>query len=182
MNREEALSLLKQNVTQLNLLKHCYAVEAIMKGAARHLNEDENMWSLTGLLHDIDFEKIVDPKEHAIIAEGILKGKVDDVMIRAIKSHNFEHTNVTPIEKMELALIAADSISGLIVACALVMPSKKLADVRTESISKRFKAKDFARNCSRENMLYCEKIGIDRDKFFEIALSALQGISNELGL
>jgi predicted hydrolase (HD superfamily) len=74
------------------------------------------------------------------------------------------------------------AISGLIIAAALIMPSKKLADVRVESISNKFKQKDFARNCNREHILYCEKIDIPKEKFFEISLTALQKISNELGL
>jgi predicted hydrolase (HD superfamily) len=83
---------------------------------------------------------------------------------------------------MELGLIAADAISGLLIAAALMMPSKKLADVKVETISKKFKQKDFARNCNRDLILFCEQIGIPREKFFELSLRALQKVSNELGL
>lgn len=79
-------------------------------------------------------------------------------------------------------MIAADAVSGLIIACALVIPSKKLADVKAESVAKKFKQKDFARNCGRERILFCEQIGIPREKFFEISLKALKGISKDLGL
>jgi len=183
MNREEAISLVKENVTKENLLKHILAVEAIMRGMAKHLNEDVELWGLVGLLHDIDYDKTEnDPKNHAIVAAEMLKDKVDEKIIHAIKSHNFENTGVTPETKMEKALIAADAISGLIVATALIIPSKKLKDVKVKSIKKKFKQKDFARNCSRERMLVCEHIGISKEKFFEIALEAMQGISEELGL
>lgn len=183
MNREQAIGLIKENVTKTNLFKHMLAVEAIMKGIAEYLGEDKEKWGLIGLLHDIDFEKIEnDPKKHGILAEEILKDKVDEEIIRAIKSHNFENTNVQPESKMEKALIAADAISGLIIAAALIIPSKKLADVKPESIGKRFKEKDFARNCNRNLILYCEQIEIPREKFFEISLKALQSISDELGL
>ena len=183
MNREEALSLVKENVTKVNLVKHMLAVEAIMKETAKHLNEDQEKWALTGLLHDVDFGKTEnDPDKHALLAEEILKDKVDEEIIRAIKSHNFEHTNVQPESNMEKTLIAADAISGLVIAAALIVPTKKLADVKVKSIKKKFKQKDFARNCNRENILYCEKIGIPREKFFEISLTALQSISDELGL
>ena len=182
MKREEALNLVKEHVKQENLLKHMYAVEAIMVETAKYLNEDKEKWRLLGLLHDIDFEKAPEPEKHCTLAPEILKEEFEEDFIRAVKSHNFENLNIQPETKMELALIAADSVSGLVIACALVMPSKKLADVKVESISKKFKQKDFARNCSRERILYCEQIGIPKEKFFEISLKALQNISNELGL
>ena len=187
INREEALTLIKQNVTKVNLIKHMFAVEAIMKGCAQFLKEngedvEVERWNLLGLIHDIDFEKAQDPEKHCTVAPEILRGKVDEEMIKAIKSHNFENLDVQPESKMEYCLIAADSISGLIIATALILPSKKLRDVKVESISKRFKEKDFARNCSRERMLYCEKAGINREKFFEISLRSLQEISDSLGL
>ncbi|MEM5872410.1 MAG: HDIG domain-containing protein [Candidatus Aenigmatarchaeota archaeon] len=182
MNRESALNLLKQHVTKENLLKHMYAVEAIMEETAKYLNENPEKWKLVGLLHDIDFEKCPEPEKHCTLAPDILKDVLDEEMIKAIKTHNFDNLDLKPETKMELALIAADAISGLIIACALVTPSKKLADVSVESIKKKFKQKDFARNCSRENILFCEQIGIPKEKFFEISLRALQKISNELGL
>jgi putative nucleotidyltransferase with HDIG domain len=183
MNREEALSLLKENVKTENLVKHCLAVEAIMKKTAEYLQEDSEKWSLVGLLHDIDFEKTKDnPKEHAVIGADMLSGKIDEELVKAIKSHNFEHTGAMPEEKIDYALIASDAVSGLVIACALVMPSKKLNDVKIDTIQEKFKSKDFARNCNREKILYCEKIGLEKDKFFEIALDALQAIADDLGL
>jgi len=183
MEREEAIKLVRENIKKDNLFKHMLAVEAIMKGSAEYLGEDKEKWELTGLLHDIDFEKTEnDPDQHALVAEEILKDKVDEEIIRAIKSHNFEHTNVSPETKMENILIAADAISGLVIAAALIVPSKKLADIKVKSIKKKFKQKDFARKCNREHILLCEKTGIPKEKFFEIALKALQDISDELGL
>ena len=183
MDRDGALKLVKEHVSKETLLKHMYAVEAIMKETAEFLNEDKEKWRLIGLIHDIDFEKTEnDPKRHTLVAEEILEDYVDDEMIRTIKAHNFENVGVQPEAKAEKALIAADAVSGLIIACALVIPSKKLADVKVDSIAKKFKQKDFARNCGRERILFCEQIGIPREKFFEISLKALQSISNELGL
>jgi len=183
MNREEALKLIKENVTKINLLKHMFAVEAIMRETAKYLGEDEEKWDFIGLIHDIDFEKTENnPEKHTIIAGEILKGKVNEEIIKSIKTHNFENTKVLPENKMEKALIAADSVSGLIIACALVMPSKKLADVKLDTVKSKFKQKDFARNCNREGILYCEQIGVQKEKFFGISLKALQNISSELGL
>ncbi len=183
MNHDEAVALVKENIKKDVLFKHIIAVEAIMKGLAEHLGKDIGKWGLVGLLHDLDFEKCSeDYKDHGLIAADLLQGKVDEEIIHAIKSHNFANTGVQPESDMDKALIAADAVSGLIVAAALMQPSKKLADVTAESIAKKFKKKDFARNCNRENMLYCEQIGIDKNKFFEISLRALQGIADELGL
>ena len=111
-----------------------------------------------------------------------MKGKVEPDMIKAIKTHNFEHTGVKPENKMEIALIAADAVSGLLVACALVMPSKKLADVKVESVSKKFKDKDFARGADRERMLYCEQLRLSKERFFEIALNGLKEYASQIGL
>lgn len=183
MNREEALKLVKEHVSKENLLKHMYAVEAIMKETAEFLGEDQEKWKLIGLVHDIDFEKTEnDPKMHTIVSEEILEDYVDEEMIKTIKAHNFENLGIQPEAVAEKALIAADAVSGLIIACALVIPSKKLADVKAESVAKKFKQKDFARNCGRERILFCEQIGIPREKFFEISLKALKGISKDLGL
>lgn len=185
--REEALGIVRKHVTRQNLVKHILAVEAIMRGLAKEIGEDEELWDMAGLLHDVDFDETMnDPARHGTRSVEILKeeadGKVPDEILRAILSHNHEYTHAEPQTKMENALIAADAVSGLIVAIALILPSKKLADVKPESVAKRFKEKDFARNCNRENMLYCEKVGLQKEKFFEAALRALQGISGELGL
>ena len=182
-SRNEALKIVRENVANERIVLHMIAVSAIMKALARHFGEDEKTWELVGLLHDIDYEKTKnDPARHGLEAEEILKGKISEEILRAIKSHNFENTGVNPESRMEKALIAADAVSGLIIASALVMPHKKLEEVRVETLEKKFKQKDFARNVSRERILFCEQIGLPKDKFFEIALNALKEISGELGL
>ncbi len=159
------------------------AVEAIMCGLAKHFGENVEKWSLVGLLHDIDYEKTeANPEKHSLLAEEILKGLVPEEIIRAIKAHNFRYTGVLSETRMEKALIASDAISGLLVACALVMPSKKLADVKVESVAKKFKDKDFARGAERERILMCEEIGIPRETFFAIALNSLKEVASEIGL
>ncbi len=183
LTREEALSLVKENVKKRNVVFHMIAVEAVMKGLAMYLGEDEDLWGLTGLLHDVDYEKIGDTWErHGVLAGEILKELVSEEVLRAIKAHNFERTGVLPESRMEKALICCDAISGLLVACALVMPSKKLADVKVKTVEKKFKAKDFARGADRERILFCEKIRVPREKFFEIALEGLKKYTAEIGL
>lgn len=182
MCRDEALELVKQNVKRENLVKHMLAVEAIMTKCAEFVGEDKGTWGLLGLLHDIDFDVINDFKEHGFVGSEILKEKVDEKISRAIRAHNFENTGVTPESKMENCLIASDSVSGLVIAAALVTPSRKLKDVALKSVSKKFKQKDFARNCDRDRIMFCEKVGIEREKFFEISLNALKEIAENIGL
>ena len=183
LDRDGALRLLEENVRDRKIILHMIAVGAIMKELARYFGEDEEVWELVGLLHDIDYERTKDdPSRHGLVAEEILRSLVSEDILRAIKAHNFENTGIEPKTRMEKALIASDAISGLIIACALVMPSKKLEEVKVKTIKKKFKQKDFARSVSRERILFCEQIGIPREKFFELALNALKGVSDELGL
>ena len=183
LSRADALRLLEENVRDKKIILHMIAVGAIMKEVARYFGEDEELWELVGLLHDIDYERTKnDPSKHGLVAEELLGSLVSEEVLRAIKSHNYENTGVEPKTRMEKALIASDAVSGLIIACALVMPSKKLEEVKVETVKKKFKQKDFARRVSRERILFCEEIGIPREKFFELALNALKEISGELGL
>ncbi|MGB9676460.1 MAG: HDIG domain-containing metalloprotein [Candidatus Bathyarchaeales archaeon] len=183
LTRDEALNFVKKHVTKRNVVYHMLAVEAIMRSVAKHFGENEEVWGLVGLLHDVDYEKTeANPERHSLLAAEILKDHVPEEVVRAVKAHNFRHTGVMPETRMEKALIASDAISGLLVACALVMPSKKLADVKVESVAKKFKDKDFARGAERERILVCEEIGIPREKFFEIALNGLKSVASEIGL
>ncbi|MGQ9640560.1 MAG: HD domain-containing protein [Candidatus Bathycorpusculaceae bacterium] len=183
LTRDEALKLVKENISKRNVIYHMLAVEAIMRALAKHFGEDEQLWGLLGLLHDIDYEKTeATPEKHSLLTEEILKDKVSSELVKAIKTHNFKYTGVMPQTHMEKALIAADAISGLLVACALVMPSKKFADVKVETVSKKFKDKDFARGAERERILLCEEIGLPREQFFEVALNGLKNIASQIGL
>jgi putative nucleotidyltransferase with HDIG domain len=159
------------------------AVEAIMRSVARHFGEDKENWGLVGLLHDIDYEKTeATPEKHSLLAEEMLRGLLPDELVRAIKTHNSKYTGIMPEKRMEKALVASDAISGLLVACALVMPSKKLADVKVESVAKKFKDKDFARGAERDRIVVCEEIGIPKEEFFEIALNGLKESASQIGL
>ncbi len=183
LKREEAINLVRQHVSKRNIVYHMLAVEAIMRNLARHFGEDEEKWGLVGLIHDIDYEKTeTTPEKHSLVAEQLLKDVLPEEMLRVIKAHNSKHTGVKPESRIEKALIASDAISGLLVACALVMPSKKLAEVKVETVTKKFKDKDFARGADRERILLCEEIGLQREQFFELALNGLKEIAKEIGL
>ncbi|MEN2984733.1 MAG: HDIG domain-containing metalloprotein [Dictyoglomaceae bacterium] len=183
MTREEALSLVKKYIKSTNLIKHMLATEAIMKALANHLKEDEELWGLTGLLHDIDYELTEkEPEKHSLLSEEILKSyDLPMEMIEAIRAHNEIHgyPRNTLLAK---ALYAVDPLTGLIVASALVHPEKKLEPLNTEFILKKFKEKSFARGANREQIKSCEELGLNLEEFISIGLSAMKGISRELEL
>jgi putative nucleotidyltransferase with HDIG domain len=182
MNRDEALTLVREKVKDEDLVKHLLATEAIMKGLARRLGQDEEKWGLTGLLHDIDYEVTKDdPEKHAIIGAEWLKEKgLDEEIVHAVKAH--AHSEIPRESLLDKALYATDPLSGLITAVAYVMPSRTLAEVKVSSIKKKFKDKSFARGASREQIRTCEELGITLEEFFEIALKAMQEIAPSLGL
>lgn len=183
MSREEAIKLVRENVSNEKIVLHMIAVSAIMKALARKLGKDEKLWELVGLLHDVDYEKTRrDPERHGLEAESILGDKASSEVIRAIKAHNFENTGIAPENDLEKALIAADAVSGLIIASALVMPNRRLEEIRVETLERKFRQKDFARNVSRERIRFCEQLGMRLRDFFEISLNALKEISSDLGL
>lgn len=180
MSMEEALKLL-ENLSD-KMKRHCMAVEAIMKELAVYFGENESLWGLVGLLHDIDYEETKNnPEHHGLVAIERLKDFLPEEAIHAIKAHN-SLSKTEPESKLDYALITSDAVSGLIVACALILPSKKLKDVTVDFINKKFKQKDFARRVSRERILACEKIGLSKEKLFKLALKGLNKISDKLGL
>lgn len=182
MKRDEALLLVRQHVKKENNLKHMIAVGAVMKAVARRLGEDQDRWELIGLLHDIDFEKCRGLEDHTLLAGEILKGVVEEDMIQAIKAHNHENTGVALDSAVKRSLVASDAVSGLVVATALVMPSRRLADVRPESLSKKYKTKEFARGADRARIAVCETIGLGIEEFLALALEGMKEASAELGL
>jgi putative nucleotidyltransferase with HDIG domain len=181
MNREEALNLVKSKVKSKNLIKHMLAVEAIMRRLAEHFNEEVELWSLAGLLHDLDYDSTVnDFARHGILTTEWLKEyNLDEKILYAIKAHP---KHVPPISKLDWALFATDPLSGLIVAAALMHPTKKLKDVTPEFVLNRFKEKRFAAGANREDIKACEKIGLSLEKFVELALEGMQRIDMDLGL
>ncbi len=180
---EKAEEMVRERVDTENLRKHMYAVSAIMRKLAERLGEDPKLWEVVGLLHDIDYEETKDkPEEHAKRSAEILGHRLPEEALKAIRAHNFEYLNVGPESDFDNALIAADAISGLIVATALVMPNSRLDEARVESVLKKFSDSSFAKNIDRDRILYCEKLGLSKEEFAEISLRALQRIHDRLGL
>ncbi len=184
MTREKALELLKANIQNQNLIKHCLAVEAIMRALACYFNEDKEKWGLAGLLHDIDYEKTKNnPTEHSLIGAKMLEDLgVDKEICQAVKVHNEVH-GILPKTLMEKALFVSDPLSGLIVAATLVLPSKKIKDLTVENVLNRFKEKSFARGVNREIIKKCKDyLNLSLKDFIKISLKAMQEIADQLGL
>ncbi|MGQ9759894.1 MAG: HD domain-containing protein [Candidatus Methanomethylicaceae archaeon] len=182
ISREEALYLIRRYISKENNLKHMIAVSSIMKELALKFGENPIEWELVGLLHDIDFERCNGLLDHTLIAREILQGKIDEHLIEAIMAHNFENTKVQLDNRMKKALIASDALSGLIVATALVMPSKRIAEIRKETLLKKFKSKHFAEGANRERIAFCSQIGLTLEEFIEIGLEGMKKVAPELGL
>jgi len=183
ISRKEAFELLTKYVRDDKLIKHSLAVEAILKAMAKMLHEDEELWGLTGLLHDLDYEYTKEePAKHATVSSQILDGIIPEEAIKAIKAHNYQYTDHIPTTALDRALIAADAVSGLIIATALIMPSMKLSEVKPETLMNKFKDSSFAKKISRKRIELCEDTGFELDMFFDVSLKALQNISDDLGL
>jgi putative nucleotidyltransferase with HDIG domain len=184
MNREEALNLIKKYIKNENLIKHSIASGAVMKHLALKLNEDKEKWEITGILHDIDVELTEgDIKTHTHKAVEILKeNSIDEDIIEAVKMHNPLAWDRLSDKPYHIALRAGETITGLIIATALVYPDKKLSSVKQESVLKRFKDKRFAAGADRNIIMECEKLSIPLKDFIEISLNAMKEVSTELGL
>ena len=180
MTRDEALKLMQERVTNINLRKHILAVEAVMKHLARELKADEEKWGLVGLLHDLDYEETKNtPDRHTLVTAEWLQDKVTQEIVDGIKSHADKKERVS---MMEHAIYCADPTTGFLVACALIHKEKKLAPIDVEFAKNRMKEKRFAAGANREAMNSCAKLGLDLDKFLQISLDAMKSISGELGL
>lgn len=185
MERTEAYALLTEKLRADNLVKHSLATEAIMRALARHFEEDEELWGMTGLLHDLDLEIVGDDMStHGQVTADLLgKTCFPQEGVQAIRMHNTEGLELGErTSRFEHSLAAAETITGLIVATALVLPGKSLADVKAKSIRKRMKETAFARGARREVIMECEEAGVPLDEFIDLSLTAMQGIAEELGL
>ena len=184
ITRDEALQLMKAYLKTDTLQKHSLATEIIMRKIAQRKGEHEDLWGIAGLLHDLDFEETKDDMpQHTLKTEAILEEKgVSKEIIEAIKGHNAENLGYQREKLIDHALTCAECITGMVIATALVYPDKKLASVKPQSILKRMKQKEFARNVNREYIRECEKIGIPLEDFTELSLNAMREISDELGL
>ncbi len=181
--REQAWELLTTYTQNPSLIKHALAVEAAMRAYARQFGEDEELWGVTGLIHDFDYEQHPTAEEHPLAGCAILEeqGWPEEV-IAAIKGHA-TYLNVPRESLMAKKLFAVDELTGLVTACALVRPSKSLDDLKAKSVKGKWNDKAFARGVNREDIeLGMQELGVDRTEHITAVIEALKTIAAELEL
>lgn len=179
MKRDDALQILKKYIQSESLFKHSLAVEAGMIGYAKKMQEDIEKWSISGLVHDIDFEKY--PEDHPFKGQEILKeeGFGEDI-IHAVMGHA-DYTNTNRESNMDKALYAVDELASFIVACVLVRPSRSFDDLEVKSVIKKFKDKAFARAVDRDSMKKAtEEFGLELQQHVENMIGFLKEREIEL--
>jgi putative nucleotidyltransferase with HDIG domain len=174
---------MRARLGNVNLQKHTLAVEAIMRRLAAHFGQDQDVWGLAGLLHDIDYEETKgDPDRHSLVgAAELAAAGLDEQVVDAVRCHNSRH-GLARETLMSRALHAADPLSGLIVAGALVSPTKRLAAIDAAFVVNRFGEKSFARGADRDAIRCCSELGLSLEEFIALGVEAMQGIARDLGL
>jgi putative nucleotidyltransferase with HDIG domain len=181
--RDEAYVLLCEYTQSESLIKHALAVEAVMRAFARRYGEDEEMWGIAGLLHDFDYERYPTPPDHPLRGAEVLRERgYPEEIIRAILGHA-DYTGVPRETLLAKVLYAVDELTGFIIACALVRPSRSLDDLPVASVKKKLKDKAFARGVDRAVVARgAEELGVDLDDLIAFIISALRPLGEQLGL
>lgn len=182
MNRADAYAIVEQYVSNENLIRHMLAVEAAMRFYAEKYQEDQELWGITGLLHDFDWEIHPNLEEHPQAGAPLLRENgVPEEVVQAILSHA-DHTGVPRQTLMEKGLYACDEITGLITAVALVRPSRSLDDLKVKSVKKKWKDRAFAAGANREEIAHAaEEFDVELWEHVSNVITAMQRIGPELG-
>ena len=187
-SRADALALMHEYTLSDALRKHMYAVEAAMRASARQHGEDEELWGIVGLLHDFDYERYPNEArsptaEHPSEGVRILEGRgYPETVRRAILGHA-SYTGVPRDTLMARCLYGVDELCGFLVACALVRPSRSLADLEVGSVKKKLKDKAFARGVNRDEVRQgAEELGVALDEHIGFVIGALRPVERDLGL
>lgn len=183
MNRDEALEELKLRVSNKDVLQHSIAVEAVMREFARYYNADADIWGLSGLLHDIDYERTANnPSLHGIVGADILENlDIDGAVVYSVRAHN-DNNDIPRNRKMDKVLFLADFFTDLIIKCTLLLPTKKISEVTVGFLQKEMDDKDFSVIANRDKIGYLNELGLTLEEFIAISLRALQGVSQEFAL
>lgn len=176
ITRDAALELLNAQHPDPHMVRHALASEAVMRHLAARFGEDAEVWGLTGLLHDVDFPHTKDqPERHGLMAMDLLQGHLPREAVQAIAAHNSECTGVEPASRFDLALRAAETVTGLVSAAALMRPTG-MEGMEAKSLKKKMKDKAFAANVNRERIKECEKIDLTLDDFFTLSIRAMSAL------
>jgi putative nucleotidyltransferase with HDIG domain len=181
MDRDSALALVREKAEKETTVRHLISVEGVMRALGRHFGEDEETWALTGLFHDLDQDQTHDDTErHArVAAEWLKEAGVDDKIINGVLAHAYEEYRT---DRMSQAVVQADAVAGLLVACALVRPEKAVG-MKVSSVKKKLKEKAFAPGVNREEIRQAEeKLEMPLDDFLRVSIEGLQSVAKEIEL
>ena len=183
LTRADAWALLTEYTQNENLRKHALAVEAAVRGYARQFGEDEEAWGVTALLHDFDYDRYPDLKDHPFRGAEVLRERgCPEWLVHAVLSHA-DHTGVARETRLEHTLFACDELAGFVTAAALVRPSKSLMDLEAKSVVKRMKEKAFARAVNRDDLRRgAEEIGLPLDEHVANVIAFMREKADDLGL
>ncbi len=186
--RDDAWKLLCEHTQSENLRKHALAVEACVRAYARKLSANDELWGITALLHDFDYERWPNAehhpdREHPAEGSKILRERgYPEEMIRAILSHA-DYSGVPRQSALEHVLFACDELAGFLTACSLVRPSKSILDLEVDSVKKRMKDKAFARGVNRDDVRKgAEELGLSLEEHIAFCIAAMRGVADSLGL
>ncbi|MBV9259463.1 MAG: HDIG domain-containing protein [Ktedonobacteraceae bacterium] len=183
--REDAYRLMTEHVKNENLQKHMLSVEAAMRFYARKYGEDEELWAMTGLLHDCDYEEYPDLHDHTqVAARWLQEGGYDERIIYAILAHNDLNQETHPRNNLlSRGLFACDEVTGMITATALVRPNKSILGLEVSSVRKKMKSKGFAASVNRDDLVKgAAELGVDLDEHIAFVIEAMSSVADELGL
>ncbi len=181
--RDDAYKLMTDHVKNENLQKHMLSVEVTMRFYASKYAEDEELWAITGLLHDVDYEEYPDLREHTqVAAQWLRDGGYDERIIYAILAHNdINHATHPRNDLLSKGLYACDEITGMITATALVRPNRSIDGLEVSSVRKKMKAKGFAAGVNREDLVRgAEELGVPLDEHIAFVIQAMTSIWDEL--
>lgn len=182
ISREQAWELLLAQGQEQHMIHHALETEAVMRTLARKLGEDEELWGIAGLLHDLDYHETKEiPEQHAVRSASMLAAQLPETALQAIRAHNGERNGVMPSTRFDHALRCAETVTGLVSAAALVRPTK-LDGLGAKSLKKKMKDKAFAAAVSRENIRECEKLGLGLDEFLNDAVASITPLAEQVGL
>ncbi|GFK95290.1 hypothetical protein NNJEOMEG_03149 [Fundidesulfovibrio magnetotacticus] len=176
MTRNDALELLESRKPEPHMLLHALQTEAVLRAMALRLEQDAELWGITGLLHDLDFPTTKDaPERHGLDAAAQLDGRLDPAAVAAIAAHNAEMNGRQPAATLDYALRCGETVTGIVHAAALMRPTG-YDGLEPKSVKKKMKDKAFARNVRREIILECDKAGLPLDDFLALAIDAMRSV------
>ena len=183
INRDEAFVLIKKYLRDEENINYSLAIEAVLREIAKRLEQDEDLWGLTGLLFNLDYEFTSnEPEKRGSFSAQLLEDLLPQRGINAIKANNYMHTDYIPTTSLDKSLIATDAATGFIIATAKSMPSKKIVELDLLKLMNKFDDPTFANRFNRNRIQLCTDIGIELETFLELILNILKQMSEKLNI